>query len=70
MTDVEMLTRLEEQAVVIAELKKSNEYLSGQLQRLPNEIRDRVIDQMRKTAVNCGQSSSCSVAGWCKKSTE
>ena len=70
MTDMEMMQRLEEQAVVISELKKSNEYLTNQLQRLPNEIQDRLIDQMRRTAVNCGSSSTCAVAGWCRKSTE
>lgn len=31
---------------------------------------DALIRSMRRTAVNCGQSSSCDVAHWCKTSEE
>lgn len=51
--------------------------LKTQAQRIPEEIarnrkaaRDSLLREMRRTPVNCGSSSSCSVAEWFKTSEE
>lgn len=57
-------------AATIEDLRATVDRLPAEIARNRREARDSLIRSMRSTAVNCGRSSTCSVAGWCKTSDE
>jgi len=57
-------------AATIDELKATINRIPAEIARNRTAERDSLIRSMRCTAVNCGQSSTCSVAGWFKTSDE
>jgi hypothetical protein len=64
MTEIELLERCERQAVEIDRLKKEVAFLQLLNRDLPHSTRMGLLDEMCRAGVNCGRSSTCSVAGW------
>lgn len=70
MTEKQLLEEIKEQATIISTLRSENQRLREQLETLPDQIYLRTVRQLANTAVNCGQSSSCAVAGWALEAIE
>lgn len=64
MTEQELLNRIEELAVEVSRLRNRNAYLERQVAEQPAKIKRTVVEDMYHTAVNCGNSGTCAVAGW------
>lgn len=62
MNEKELLTRVEEQAVEIADLKKQVETLQTALELAGPNARRNLIREMQRRSVNCGNSSGCWLA--------
>ena len=70
MTTDDLLERLEEKAVRIAELESQVAELQSSLHGLADRIERQVVTSMARASVNCGASSSCAVARWRLESIE
>lgn len=62
-TQCDLLDRLEQQAVRIADLERENASLREQLDGLPLQVERSVLRRMANGAVNCGPHSGCCLAG-------
>lgn len=64
---VDILYHVEQDRRTILALQ---ERLRTEVSNARTQGRDETIQSFRRTAVNCGQSSSCAVSHWAKTSTE
>jgi hypothetical protein len=61
----DLLSRIEKQAVEIAELKKERDFLKARVESIPMLVTNAIQNEWRsmaKAAYNCGPSSGCSLA--------
>lgn len=60
--DMQLLKRIEEQAVEISDLRRENERLRVANAALPKDTRRYLLQHMSRASVNCGRNCGCYLA--------